>query len=326
MNLTAPVPNNSTPGITMKQTSMNFVLVGAALLISACAHNPKSTSLLDEVRVDYVQAQGNPKIATYAALEMQSATQALAKANAAAKERESLETVDKLAYLAKQQIALATEVANKKSAETDSTGATAVRDQVRLDQRTLQADQARMKAEDAERATQSARESAAVAIRQKNLAQVDALDAQRLAAQASARNVQLEAQLAELAAKKTERGLVITLGDVLFGTDLARLNADGMRMAQRLATVLQQNQNRTVLVEGFADSTGQTQHNQELSERRAMAVRTALLDLGVASERIAQRGYGESYPVAANDTPANRQLNRRVEIILSDDRGVINPR
>ena len=310
----------------MKQTSMNFVMVGAALLISACASNPKSTPLLEQVRVDYVQAQSNPKVATYAALEMQSATQALTKANAAAKERESLETVDKLAYLAKQQIALANEVANKKAAEADSTGATAVRDQVRLDQRTLQADQARMKADDAERAAQAARNATAVAIQQKNLAQVDALDAQRLAAEASARNVQLEAQLSELAAKKTERGLIITMGDVLFGTDLSRLNADGMRMAQRLATVLQQNQSRTVLVEGFADSTGKTQYNQELSERRASAVRTALLDLGVASERIAQRGYGESYPVAANDTAANRQLNRRVEIILSDDRGVINPR
>jgi outer membrane protein OmpA-like peptidoglycan-associated protein len=296
------------------------------LLISACASNPISTSLLDQVRIDYARAQSDPKVANYAALEMQSATQALAKANTASKERESLETVDKLAYLAKQQIALATEVANKKSAEADAAGATAIRDQVRLDQRTLQADQARMKADDAERAAQAARNSAAVAIQQKNLAQVDALDAQRLAAQASARNVQLEAQLAELAAKKTERGLVITLGDVLFGTNLARLNADGMRMAQRLATVLQQNQNRTVLVEGFADSTGQTQHNQELSERRAMAVRTALLDLGVASERIAQRGYGETYPVAANDTAANRQLNRRVEIVLSDDRGMISPR
>lgn len=310
----------------MKKLSIHFVLVGAALLMSACASNPKSNSLLDQVRVDYVQAQGNPKIATYAALEMQSATELLAKANAAAKERESLETVDKLAYLAKQQIALATEVANRKYAESDSANATAVRDQVRLDQRTLQADQARMKAEDAERAAQSARDAAAIATQQKNLAQANESEAQRLAAEASARNVQLEAQLAELAAKKTERGLVITLGDVLFGTDLARLNADGIRMAQRLATVLQQNQKRTVLVEGFADSTGKTQHNLELSERRAMAVRTALLDMGVAGDRIAQRGYGESYPVAANDTASNRQLNRRVEIILSDERGVISPR
>ncbi len=310
----------------MKNIRTNLLLASAVLLISACASTPKTTTLLDQVRVDYVQAQNNPKVATYAALEMQSATEALAKANAAAKERESLETIDKLAYLAKQKIALATEIASKKSSESDIAGAAAIRDQVRLDQRTLQADQARIKAEDAERSAQAARAAEAAATQQKNLAQANELQAQRLAAEVSAKNLQLEAQLAELAAKKTERGLVITLGDVLFGTGLARLNADGLHMAQRLATILQQNPRRAVLVEGFADSTGKTQLNQELSERRAMAVRDALLDLGVARERISQRGYGESYPVAANDTAQNRQLNRRVEIVLSDDRGVINPR
>ncbi len=310
----------------MKNIRTNLLLVSTVMLMGACASNPKSTTLLDQVRVDYVRAQSNPKIATYAALEMQSATEALTKANAAAKERESLKTVDKLAYLAKQKIALATEVASKKSSEAEIANASTIRDQVRLDQRTQQADQARMKAEDAERSAQAARDAAAAATQQKNLAQANEAQAQRQAAEASAKNLQLEAQLAELAAKKTERGLVITLGDVLFGTDLARLNADGTRMAQRLSTILQQNPQRVVLVEGFADSTGQTQHNQELSERRAMAVRDALLDMGVARERISQRGYGESYPVAANDTAANRQLNRRVEIVLSDDRGVITPR
>ena len=115
--------------------------------------------------------------------------------------------------------------------------------------------------------------------------------------------------------------MVITLGDVLFGTDLARLNADGMRTAQKLANVLQQNPKRTVLIEGFTDSTGTAAHNQELSERRASAVRNALQELGVARERVAIRGYGEAYPVAANDTAQNRQLNRRVEIVLSDDTG-----
>jgi outer membrane protein OmpA-like peptidoglycan-associated protein len=136
----------------------------------------------------------------------------------------------------------------------------------------------------------------------------------------------LEKQLADLAAKKTERGMVITLGDVLFGTDVARLNPDGMRTAQTLADVLQQNPQRTVLVEGFTDSTGTGPHNQDLSERRASAVGSALQEMGVARERIAIRGYGEAYPVAANNTAQNRQLNRRVEIVLSDVSGKITQR
>jgi outer membrane protein OmpA-like peptidoglycan-associated protein len=276
--------------------------------------------------MDYVQAQGNPKIATYASLEMQAATDALAAANAAAKAHESSETLDKLAYLAKQKIALATEVASQKSAESEIANAVAVRDQVRLDQRTMQADQARVKAQDAERLAQAARNDASLATQQKERAQYSAAEAQRQADEARARNTALEEQLAELKARKTERGLVITLGDVLFGTDLSRLNSDGMQMAKRLASILQGNQKRTVLIEGFTDSTGTAEHNQGLSERRAMAVRDVLLELGVASERVAFRGYGESHPVAANDTAQNRQLNRRVEIVLSDESGLITTR
>jgi outer membrane protein OmpA-like peptidoglycan-associated protein len=113
---------------------------------------------------------------------------------------------------------------------------------------------------------------------------------------------------------------------VLFGTDLARLNSDGMRTASKLGDVLQQNPQRTVLVEGFADSTGSSAHNQELSERRATAVQTALLEMGISRDRIAVRGYGEAFPIAANTTEQTRQLNRRVEIVISDESGLISKR
>jgi outer membrane protein OmpA-like peptidoglycan-associated protein len=178
-----------------------------------------------------------------------------------------------------------------------------------------------MSAEKATLAAQLAQSDAAQAQRIAQQAQLDAANAQRQTQEAQARAAQLEAQLADLAAKKTARGIVITLGDVLFGTDLSRLTADGMRSAQKLADVLQQNPQRKVLIEGFADSTGAADYNQGLSERRASAVRTALLDLGVARERIDMRGYGEAFPAAANDSAASRQLNRRVEIVLSDDSG-----
>lgn len=120
--------------------------------------------------------------------------------------------------------------------------------------------------------------------------------------------------------------MVITLGDVLFGTDMARLNPEGLRTAKKLADVLQQNPQRTVLVEGFTDSTGTAAHNQELSERRATSVRTALQEMGIAPERVAVRGYGQAYPVASNTTAQDRQLNRRVEIVLSDASGKVPQR
>ena len=78
---------------------------------------------------------------------------------------------------------------------------------------------------------------------------------------------------------------------------------------------------RTVLVEGFTDSTGADAYNQTLSTERADAVRVALLAQGIASNRVVSRGYGKANPVGSNDTAAGRQMNRRVEIVLSDDSG-----
>jgi outer membrane protein OmpA-like peptidoglycan-associated protein len=296
----------------MKKISSMPILLAIAALVAACSSMPKTTSLLDQTRNDYLTAQSNPNVANYAPLEMKQAAEALEQANAAARDADSAAKIDKLAYVAKQKIALTQEVAKQKSAEASVASAGKERDQIRLDQRTKEADQAKISAAESKLATQ--------------VAQGETADAQRKTQEAQARAAQLEAQMADLAAKKTERGMVITLGDVLFGTDMARLNPDGMRTAQKLADVLQQNPQRTVLVEGFTDSTGTASHNQELSERRATAVRSALQELGVARERVAIRGYGQAHPVASNNTAQNRQLNRRVEIVLSDASGKVTQR
>jgi outer membrane protein OmpA-like peptidoglycan-associated protein len=284
--------------------------------------------MLEQARTDYSLAQSSPSVAQYAPLELKQAGEALAQANAAADHNDSRESIDRLAYLAKQKIALTQELTKQKTAEAEVGRAAKERDQMRLAQRTAEADQAKATAQQAQLAAQQAQAKAQMAqsetsnaMRQTQMAQDDAALAQQKTREAQARSAALEAQLNDLAAKKTERGLIITLGDVLFGTDLSRLTSEGMHTAQKLAMLLQQNPQRKVLVEGYTDSTGAADYNQALSERRANAVRTALLEQGVAVERIAIRGYGESYPVAANETAANRQLNRRVEIVVSDDSG-----
>jgi outer membrane protein OmpA-like peptidoglycan-associated protein len=81
-----------------------------------------------------------------------------------------------------------------------------------------------------------------------------------------------------------------------------------------------------VAIEGFTDSTGSEERNQVLSEQRANAVREALLEMGISPGRITTRGYGKSLPVASNATEAGRQLNRRVEILLSDENGQLMAR
>ena len=289
----------------MKNAIAKPALLLIAALLAACGSQPSTTSLLDQTRYDYQSAQNNPKVARYAPLEMKQAGDALAKADVAAANNDSLEDIDKLAYLAKQKVALAQEVAKQKSAEAEISKSGQERDQMRLAQRTNEADQAKMSAARANSAADAARGDAAFA---------------------EARAATLAAQLADLSAKKTERGMVITFGDVLFATDQSRLNPEGQRIAQKLAEVLQQNPQRTVLIEGFADSTGTAAYNQGLSERRASAVQLSLRGLGIANNRIAIHGYGESYPVASNATEQDRQLNRRVEIVLSEETGKIAPR
>jgi outer membrane protein OmpA-like peptidoglycan-associated protein len=310
----------------MKNIHYTGALLVIAALIGACSSLPKTTSLLDQTRSEYVAAQNNPRVAHYAPLEMQQAGVALEQANAAARRDDSTEQIDKLAYLAKQKIALAQEAGKQKAAEADVQSAGRERDRVRLDQRTAEADQARSSAEQSRQDALLAEEDAAKAERQTMLARGDAADAQRRTVAAQARTATLEAQLADLAAKQTERGLVITLGDVLFGTDQTKLTPEGVDTLKKLAAVLEQYPQRTVLIEGFTDSTGSAAHNQELSERRASAVRSALQEMGVTRDRVAMRGYGEKYPVAANDTKQNRQLNRRVEIVISNGDGQIPQR
>ena len=324
----------------MKNKYLTPLFLAVAALLAACGSTPKTTVLLNEIHGEYQVAQNNPNVATHAPLEMKQAGDAVAQADAVANDRGSDEKIDKLAYLARQKIALTQEVTKKKMAEAEVANAGKVRNQLLLDQRTNEANAAKISAEkskqaaalaqnDAAQAQSSAllaQQQSAQAQQQTQLAKDDAVNAQRMAQDAQMRTAQLEAQLADLAAKKTERGMVITLGDVLFGTDLARLNNDGITTAQKLAKILQLNPQRNVLVEGFTDSTGTAAHNQELSERRAGAVRTALADMGIGRDRVVVRGYGESYPVAANDTAENRQLNRRVEIVLSDDGGQVKAR
>lgn len=300
----------------MKNITLTPVALALAILLGACSSMPASTTLLEQTRNEYRAAQSSPAVGTYAAAELQQAGEAMSKANTAAAENLSDDKIDALAYLAKQKIALTQEVAKQKSAEAEVANAGKQRDQMLLAQRTNEADQAKLKADQAAREAAAAQNATAQA-------QGDALDERRKAQEALAHASQLEAQLAELSAKKTERGMVITIGDVLFATDSSTLTAEGTRSAQKLATVLQENPQRTVMVEGFTDNTGSNDYNQALSERRANAVAAVLQGLGVARERITTRGYGESNPVASNRTAGERQLNRRVEIILSDDSGKI---
>ncbi|MDO6444072.1 MULTISPECIES: OmpA family protein [unclassified Marinobacter] len=136
----------------------------------------------------------------------------------------------------------------------------------------------------------------------------------------------LRQRMEELQAERTDRGMVLTLGDVLFDLNKADLKSSGERTIGRLAQFMREYEDRRVSVEGYTDSTGEESYNQQLSERRAEAVRDELISQGIERRRIETRGYGEQYPVAGNDTSSGRQQNRRVEIVISDEDGQIETR
>ncbi|MGC5700692.1 DUF4398 and OmpA-like domain-containing protein [Pseudomonas sp. NFXW11] len=131
----------------------------------------------------------------------------------------------------------------------------------------------------------------------------------------------LEEQIISLATTQTDRGLVMTLGDVLFDTGEAELKNSANRTVLKVVQFLQLNPKRVVRIEGYTDNTGERQNNLQLSRDRAQAVADVLVDLGIDEKRVQVEGYGDDYPVEANASERGRAQNRRVEIVFSDEKG-----
>jgi outer membrane protein OmpA-like peptidoglycan-associated protein len=161
-------------------------------------------------------------------------------------------------------------------------------------------------------------------------------EAQRLAAQASldraaadkaqaeAEKGQLRAQLlvqfnAILQTRDTARGLIVNMSDVLFDTAKFSLRPAAREKLARVAGILAGHPGLRLEVEGYTDSVGGDNYNQELSEHRASSVRDYLTQSGIASSSVTAKGFGKTLPVASNSTSAGRQQNRRVELVVSGD-------
>jgi len=130
-----------------------------------------------------------------------------------------------------------------------------------------------------------------------------------------------EEKLAQIPGTAVERVdedtlLVHFASDVLFDVDSAVLDTDSRVALDEAARVFQEYPKTAIVVQGHTDSTGSEQHNEELSVRRAQAVENYLVARGVDPARMTARGYGEGYPVASNDTPEGRRMNRRVDFLL----------
>lgn len=151
------------------------------------------------------------------------------------------------------------------------------------------------------------------------------IEARRTEARLEVRTAQLNA-LKALNGRLTQRGTVVTFGDVLFGNGRAELRGRSQGDIQQLVRFLRDNPERKVRVEGFTDATGSDAFNQRLSENRAAAVVHALRQQGIDPSRIVSVGYGKEYPVASNRDAQSRQLNRRVEVVVSQGADAVKSR
>jgi outer membrane protein OmpA-like peptidoglycan-associated protein len=286
------------------KTIRNIVLIGGvALLVAACGGIKKSPSLL-KAEESHARAKNNPQVLKYASSELDRAEQALSRAATAENEAE----MNTLAYVGGTRTKTAIAVAERKAAMARLDELSKLKDQEQLSAREMEIERERRLREQQAQLQKQALSAKEMELRQRE----EAL------AKAEAEREALKQELAALEAKKTERGMVMTLGDVLFETGKAALLPGAMNTIDRLAQFLKEYPDKTVLVEGHTDDVGSAEFNQRLSEQRAASVRWALLDRGIASNRVDTVGMGESTPVADNTTEAGRLKNRRVEIVIRD--------
>jgi outer membrane protein OmpA-like peptidoglycan-associated protein len=284
-------------------------LVAAAVavaLLAGCASAPRMPDGAAAARSKLTQLQSDPQLATLAPVAMKDADSAV---RVAEQPQKDAALAAHRVYIADSKIEIARSQAQTRYAEDQRVELTAQREAARLASRTREADLAKSLVATA-RADGAEQKLAA------DQARTEADAARSSAAMAAAQADELQRQIADLQAKATDRGLVLTLGDVLFATGRAELKSGATGNLNKLVTFLSKYPDRTVLIEGYTDSVGSDEFNQGLSQRRADSVQSYLVGQGIGAPRLAASGKGEGSPVADNESASGRQQNRRVEVVI----------
>jgi len=277
-----------------------LILATVAGLLGGCASMPQTNAQLYEARTQVQALAAEPLAQQAASHDLDAARASLNQADAALAQHQRSEVVDHLAYLARRHADAGQARVDEARARQDVAKAQDERNRILLASRSREAQNAQANAQ---------------------VAQANAQAAQSEAQAAQQQLQSTQQQLKDLQAKQTERGMVLTLGDVLFDTNKATLKPGADQRIDRLATFLQKNPNERLIIEGYTDSTGSEEYNEELSQRRAQAVANVLAGQGIPASRYQVVGKGQAFPVASNATPAGRQQNRRVEVVFSDQSG-----
>ena len=286
-------------------------LISAAVscaLLGACTSAPLESNGAAVARARLTELQSNPNLANRAPLAIGAADRAvrIAEEPQADKQLEAYRV-----YVADRKVDTARAQAETAFLESQRPALLAQRERARLQARTREADVAQEEVAVARADTAVEKASAAQARGEATAARAATVGAQQQAET-------LRQQIKVLQAKSTDRGLVLTLGDVLFRSGRAGLKSGASLNLNRLVAFLDKYPDRTIAILGYTDNVGSEDYNLGLSERRADAVESYLIGQGIQSKRISASGEGESDPVAGNDSASGRQQNRRVEVIISD--------
>ncbi len=307
---------NSVTGKHMGRGTGILLPLGLIIVLTVgCGPSKMAKDQLERARKTYAQAKADPNVEVHAPVYLAQAGEAVQKAEKTSNSDEMLH----LGYLAEKKAQIAMTVADGRMAENDMEKLNTETARTIALKREQEAKRAMMEAERARLAAEKEGEKAAKAAMEAELARLAAAKEAERAAKAKAEADMLMKELSDLKARQTERGIVLTIGEVLFAFAKSDLSTKAYRSVEKLAEFLKKYPNRNVLIEGHTDSIGTEEYNLDLSQRRAESVKEKLVEDGVGPDRITTVGYGEKYPEFANDTEENRAQNRRVEVIILNE-------
>ena len=297
-------------------------VVGVLVVVGGCAASAQqraARSQLERAQEAYLKAESDPSVQAYAPVRLAEAQKALQDAQQAKHSDEMLH----LSYIAerKAQIATVTGATGKTEQRTEQLRKET--SEVLLQKRDRELKAARSETDTKAREAEQWRRLAEARAKDddakaRDARQTEDAEAKALAAE-RAKAAALANELASLKAQHTDRGLVLTVGDVLFAPGKAEIGPGAQRSIDKLAEFLRAYPKRNVLIEGHTDNLGNEDFNIKLSQQRADAVRDLLIARGVSPQRIRTKGYGPKFPVVDNDSAAGRQQNRRVEVLVLNE-------
>jgi outer membrane protein OmpA-like peptidoglycan-associated protein len=262
-------------------------VVASSVLLVACSTTSTRPEGATDARSKLTQLQSDPQLATRAPVALNEAELAV---RAAEQPQQDTELAQHLVFIADRKVETAAALAQSRLLVDQRKMLSEERESARLASRTREVDRARNDAASARMESEAAQQQA----------------------------IALQKQIEELNAKATDRGLVVTLGDVLFDTGKSDLKGSAARNISKLAAFLNEHNDRSVIIEGHTDNVGSDDYNMGLSQRRADSVKAYLVSEGIESSRLVTSGKGEASAVAGNDTASGRQQNRRVEVIIAN--------